>query len=356
LNREEHTLMKYFGLSPVNFFSLRWCCSIGSRAIALLLMAIALLGGATLMPNLAHAAKKTVHFYNDIAGTPQMAVDAVSGQVLWKETYRPYGERINNSPASATGKGQNELYFHGKQAETLNNGVTIQYFGARYTMPGLTDRFTSVDPVHFVPPNVHTFNRFAFASNNPYRFTDPDGNQSMPMAHDPRLFAQQAWTRFSAAASAAREATIDLAVGLVPGSAAYACASGGCGAVGWGLASLDVAGPAGKAVGKAGKAAGAVTHEATGFMGRSGNELVNATVQKTRNEATEIGGRQYSAHALDQMQNRGVVPSVVENTISTGSKYATRAGTTGHYDSVNNMRVITNSEKGNVVTVIPGAP
>jgi RHS repeat-associated protein len=129
-----------------------------------------------LPPNPAHAAKRTIHFYNDIAGTPQMAVDATSGQVLWKETYRPYGERINNSPASATGKGQNELYFHGKQAETLNNGVTIQYFGARYTMPGLTDRFTSVDPVHFQESSVHSFNRYAYGNNNPYRFVDPDGN------------------------------------------------------------------------------------------------------------------------------------------------------------------------------------
>jgi RHS repeat-associated protein len=176
LNREEHTLMNYFGLSPMKIFSMRGYGSIGSRAIALLVMVVALLGGATLMPNLAHAAKKTVHFYNDIAGTPQMAVDAVSGQVLWKETYRPYGERINNSPASATGKGQNELYFHGKQAETLNNGVTIQYFGARYTMPGLTDRFTSVDPVHFQESSVHSFNRYAYGNNNPYRFVDPDGN------------------------------------------------------------------------------------------------------------------------------------------------------------------------------------
>jgi hypothetical protein len=70
------------------------------------------------------------------------------------------------------------------------------------------------------------------------------------------LFAEQAWARFSAGASAAAAATVDAAVSLVPGSAAYACASGGCGAVGWGLASLDVAGPAGKALGTAGKAGG----------------------------------------------------------------------------------------------------
>jgi RHS repeat-associated protein len=123
----------------------------------------------------ADAAKKTVHFYNDISGSPQMAVDADRGQVLWKENYKPYGERINNAPASSTGTGKNTLYFHGKQTEPLNGGVTLSYFGARYYDPSI-GRFMGVDPVHFVPPNVHSFNRFAYGNNNPYRFKDPDGN------------------------------------------------------------------------------------------------------------------------------------------------------------------------------------
>lgn len=67
---------------------------------------------------------------------------------------------------------------------------------------------------------------------------------------------------------------------------------------------------------------------------------------------TTINNRNYSGHALDQMQNRGITPSVVENTIKTGTKYTTRPGTTGYYDSVNNLRVITNSETGKVVTTI----
>jgi RHS repeat-associated protein len=122
----------------------------------------------------AHAAKKTVHFYNDISGSPQLAVDADSGQVLWKETYKPYGERINNAPASSTGKGKNELYFHGKQQEALNGGVTVQYFGARYYDPSI-GRFLGVDPIHFSESSVHSFNRFAYGNNNPYKFRDPDG-------------------------------------------------------------------------------------------------------------------------------------------------------------------------------------
>lgn len=64
----------------------------------------------------------------------------------------------------------------------------------------------------------------------------------------------------------------------------------------------------------------------------------------------------YSAHAIDQMQGRGIPPSVVQNTIQNGAIYPTGAGTTGYYDSVNNVRVITSASTGRVVTVIPGSP
>jgi RHS repeat-associated protein len=259
------------------------------QALTHAFVALALLLGAA---STADAAKKTVHFYNDISGSPQMAVDADSGQVLWKENYKPYGERINNAPASSTGTGKNTLYFHGKQTEQLNGGVTLQYHGARYFRPE-TGRFDGVDPVHFVPPNVHLFNRFAFASNNPYKFTDTDGHQSMRQAHDPRLFAEQAWARFSAGASAAAAATVDAAVSLVPGSAAYACASGGCGAVGWGLASLDVAGPAGKAVSKVGKAIGPVAGGGAKIENLAASEAtrIQNAANRTQTEISVVGSR-----------------------------------------------------------------
>jgi RHS repeat-associated protein len=244
--------MKHFDNCPTKTFSM---FSMRSLKTVLTRVATVALVGIAALASTAYAAKKTVHFYNDIAGSPQMAVDADSGQVLWKENYRPYGERINNSPASATGKGKNELYFHGKQAEPLNGGVVIQNVGMRQFMPGLGDRFMSVDPLSFQEGNIHSFNRFAFANNNPYKFTDPDGHQSMPLSHDPRLFAQQAWARFMVNVNSAADATTSFAAGLIPGSAAYGCMSGGCGAIGWGLAAVDVAGPAGKVAGKVGKVA-----------------------------------------------------------------------------------------------------
>jgi filamentous hemagglutinin len=97
----------------------------------------------------------------------------------------------------------------------------------------------------------------------------------------------------------------------------------------------------------------ATNREATSPVGVSGSPM---TVPRGTNAPTTINDVNYSAHAIDRMQGRGIPPSVVQNTIQNGTVYPTGAGTTGHYDSVNNVRVITNSTTGLVVTVIPGAP
>lgn len=89
------------------------------------------------------------------------------------------------------------------------------------------------------------------------------------------------------------------------------------------------------------------------FTGQSGSPI---NVLPGVNPPTIIDGREYSAHAIDRMQGRGIPPSAVDNAIKTGETYPTNPGTTGYFDSVNKLRVITNSESGAVVTVIPGAP
>ena len=45
---------------------------------------------------------------------------------------------------------------------------------ARYYDP-VIGRFYSNDPIGF--RDVHSFNRYAYANNNPYRYTDPDGQK-----------------------------------------------------------------------------------------------------------------------------------------------------------------------------------
>jgi RHS repeat-associated protein len=52
-------------------------------------------------------------------------------------------------------------------------------FVQRYYDP-IIGRFLSVDPVSADPNSGASFNRYNYAGNNPYRFTDPDGRQSWP--------------------------------------------------------------------------------------------------------------------------------------------------------------------------------
>ena len=80
------------------------------------------------------------------------------------------------------------------------------------------------------------------------------------------------------------------------------------------------------------------------------NQPKNPDYQPVRNTPTNIGGRDYSKHALDRMQDRGILPSVVENTIKNGSKTAQDGGKIQYYDPVNNVTVITNKNGGVVTT------
>ncbi|WP_413889574.1 RHS repeat-associated core domain-containing protein [Candidatus Aalborgicola defluviihabitans] len=52
---------------------------------------------------------------------------------------------------------------------------------ARYYDPVL-GRFMGVDPATVDPGNVHSFNRYAYANNNPYKYVDPDGHSPIDVA------------------------------------------------------------------------------------------------------------------------------------------------------------------------------
>jgi RHS repeat-associated protein len=121
------------------------------------------------LPALPAAAGTVTYFHNDLAGSPVVATDA-SGQVLWRESYRPYGERLVNAPAASG----NTVWFTSRRQDAETGLV---YMGARYYDP-VAGRFVSPDPVGFEEPNLHSFNRYAYANNNPYRYVDPDGRQA----------------------------------------------------------------------------------------------------------------------------------------------------------------------------------
>lgn len=115
----------------------------------------------------------TTFFHNDASGTPLVATDS-NGKMVWKENYQPYGDRLNNAAASST----NNLWFAGKPHDE-NTGLS--YMGARYYDP-LIGRFVGIDPANVDPNDIHSFNRYAYANNNPYKFVDPDGHSPVDVA------------------------------------------------------------------------------------------------------------------------------------------------------------------------------
>ena len=127
---------------------------------------------AAALMGVAQAATIT-YYHNDLAGSPIAATDA-SGQVIWRESYRPYGERLTNA---ATSSG-NKIWFTSRRQD-VETGLV--YMGARYYDP-VMGRFISTDPVQFQEGNLHSFNRYAYANNNPYRYRDPDGRAAAVVA------------------------------------------------------------------------------------------------------------------------------------------------------------------------------
>jgi len=116
-----------------------------------------------------YAAETTTYYHHDALGSVVAATDE-GGNLLWREDYRPYGERIRKPTNS-----NNNLWYTGKPEEAQ---LGLQYFGARWYDPNL-GRFTGIDPAGVNGADIHSFNRYAYANNNPYMYVDPDGRASV---------------------------------------------------------------------------------------------------------------------------------------------------------------------------------
>jgi RHS repeat-associated protein len=102
------------------------------------------------------------YLHADLLGSPR-AASSPENTELWEEEYEPYGKRFLVEDSNST-------WYTGKYEEDTG----LLYYGARWYNPQI-GRFYSLDPVMYKEENVHSFNRFAYANNNPYRFVDPDG-------------------------------------------------------------------------------------------------------------------------------------------------------------------------------------
>lgn len=92
------------------------------------------------------------------------AVTNQSRQLIERSEYEPYGRLLNRAHDDRPGY----------TGHVMDAATGLVYMQQRYYDPGI-GRFLSVDPVTANGNTGGNFNRYWYANNNPYRFTDPDG-------------------------------------------------------------------------------------------------------------------------------------------------------------------------------------
>ena len=118
-----------------------------------------------LLTGLPAAAERTVtYFHSDAAGSVVAASNA-AGDLLWRKHYAPYGQQLSGSDTT-------EPTAYAGHVHDQDIGLT--YMKARYYDPQ-AGRFLGVDPAGVSESNPLSFNRYAYANNNPYKYVDPDG-------------------------------------------------------------------------------------------------------------------------------------------------------------------------------------
>jgi RHS repeat-associated protein len=121
---------------------------------------------------------KTSYLTNDHLGSPRILTDQ-NGQVISRRDFLPFGEEIQ----SGTG-GRNSAQGYGgqdsiRQKFTLyerDNETDLDFAQARY-YSYQHGRFTSIDPLLSTGEvsNPQSWNRYTYALNSPYFYTDPTG-------------------------------------------------------------------------------------------------------------------------------------------------------------------------------------
>jgi RHS repeat-associated protein len=101
--------------------------------------------------------------HTDALGTP-VAVTSASRTVLTCNEYEPYGQVLAGGIADRPG-------YAGHVADAQTG---MDYMQQRYYDP-MIGGFLSADPVTAYSNPVVSFNRYRYANDNPYKFTDPDG-------------------------------------------------------------------------------------------------------------------------------------------------------------------------------------
>jgi RHS repeat-associated protein len=162
-----------------------------------------------LLPRTSFADRSVLYLYNDAQGTPVVAADH-SGNLVWRRVYEPYGREH-----SVTGdRVSSALTARGYTGHVKDSHSGLIYMGARAYHPTL-GLFLSPDPAAVEPTIPETFNRYAYANNNPYGFVDPDGRR-------PVTAAEQAKPYVKTAVDFMKPDEVDIALAAAGGAASLA--------------------------------------------------------------------------------------------------------------------------------------
>lgn len=123
-------------------------------------------------------ANGTSYMTADHTGSPRVITNQ-GGAVRERHDYLPFGEELT---AAYGGRGQDATYGVASSIRQKFTGVErdaesgLDYFGARYYASSV-GRFTGPDPLHAsgVITDPQTWNRYAYVSNNPFKYVDIGG-------------------------------------------------------------------------------------------------------------------------------------------------------------------------------------
>ncbi len=312
------------------------------------------------------ASIKTAFYHYDCRGSTVTLTDT-NGNPTDVIEYSPYGTTTYRAGTNDT-----PFLYNGRfGVQTDPNGLL--YMRARYYNPYIC-RFINPDPSGF----KGGLNFYQFADGNPISLSDPFG-----LCADSQGWGGEtaSWIQNNVGASLNGVSTTSttanfaaymagsfvnglsdlLRLGQGTADATYNAQNGWDVAIG---VTQDIQRAAGitTIVGGAAASAGLIGDTAPPVDNTSASTPVGAsgspiTVQPGANTPTTINGIDYTGHALDSMQSRGIPPSAVQNTIQQGvpAPGNTPLATT-YYDPANNLTVVTDTGSGRVITVHPGRP
>jgi RHS repeat-associated protein len=262
---------------------------------------------------------------HDQVGSVVRTVDLATGVAVEVVAYDPWG-------VATVSPGGTAVHLFGFAGGLWDRRTGLVRFGAREYDAGL-GRWLARDPIGF----AGGWNQYGYVANNPVGHADPTGlaNYEHPMQ----------WLPPDA----------DIRAGALLGEQeiAESLRDGVLGAMLWEFGGAFWARPCYQA---GAACSGAVKGGGTGFRGSRGFELKDPPDSPFATWRRRLAEGASRVMRSTRCITGGIKPSVVDNTIRTGTTFPTKPGTIGHFDQVNNIRAVTNAENGTVVTVIRGAP